>query len=87
MQVQEQVQVQEQEQEEMQVQVQVQEHEQEEQGQYEVQEGEAPGLPVHEAGPGPGLLPAVVVLHQGGDRLVRQHLAGGMGSGEGQGVR
>lgn len=29
-----------------------------------------PGLSVHDRGPGPGLLPAVVVLHQAGDQLV-----------------
>lgn len=36
---------------------------------------ELPRLPVHQAGPGPGLLPAVVVFDELRDRLVRQHLA------------
>jgi len=34
--------------------------------------GQFAGLPVHQAGSGPGLLPGVVVLHQAGDGLVRQ---------------
>ncbi|KAG7220235.1 hypothetical protein INR49_018355 [Caranx melampygus] len=33
--------------------------------------GQLSGLPVHQAGPGPGLLPGVVVLHQTGDGFVR----------------
>lgn len=31
---------------------------------------EPPGLSVHDGGPGSGLLPAVVVLHQAGDQFV-----------------
>lgn len=30
-----------------------------------------PGLSVHDRGPGPSLLPAVVVFHQAGDQLIR----------------
>lgn len=33
--------------------------------------GQLPGLPVHQAGSGPGLLPGVVVLDQTGDGFVR----------------
>ena len=33
-----------------------------------------PGLAIHEAGPRPSLLPAVVIFHQGCDTLVWQHL-------------
>ena len=34
-----------------------------------------PGLSVHETSPCPCLLPAVIILDEGGDALVRQHLA------------